>query len=462
MASILAALLILLVAAGICGALIWRSRAAGRFSDNGSVGSETPRELPEVANDYLAAVDSQLAMPDWLRAEIRAELSDHLADSIEAIEAEGVEADSAAREALVRLGSPGDLARQMSRAHQTPRRLLAGAAGGLVQAGSGFVYGWFVGAFLLLVAYVLAALLLNGLLKAPVAAVAGLLPRFSTDDRDLALNSVHMAAAMCIAAAVSAHSGVRAFADASRRAPARVAPYWAAAGVAVLALLVLFVVDAQQSWLAVLVESLIPVAFAAGALSRIDRGIRIPVGLVAAATIATVLLGALPFFMVTSVSGETQSSDVALEITPLVRQYDRVAPEWQATEPTTQRQDGTNCCAGVDVESVAFDPDFIAQFHGFQFEAWRAVPWSGMPAGSDYTLYEVDAAYSSPFLVADAIPSDGQLTARLDLGHSRNLNWLVFLTATGPDGLRYRLTPMPDEFQSTFGGTVWDWLTASS
>jgi hypothetical protein len=38
--------------------------------------------------------------------------------------------------------------------------------------------------------------------------------------------------------------------------------------------------------------------------------------------------------------------------------------------------------------------------------------------------------------------------------------WEVFITAIGPDGLRYRLVDCGGG-ESTFNGSAWDWLTAT-
>jgi hypothetical protein len=419
----------------------------------------TDEDLPDAAKGYLTAVDARLEMPDWLRADIYTELSDHLRDSIAAIESEGLDADRAAGEALARLGSPADLASQMRRAHQTPRRLLAGAAGGIIQTGVGFIYGLLAASLLGVLVAIFATLLVTGLLKAPIGFVAGLLPNFSTDSADLATNSVVTNLLLCVAASISARRGAQAFADSSRRAPSRVAPLWGIAGAAILALLALFVVDAQQSWLSVLVELLIPVAFAAGAIVRFDRGIALPWGRVALAGVAITIVSGVGFISATGVSTSNVATE-AVEITPLLAQFDRVAPWWQETRPTFEGS-ASSCCGDEAHESVTLDAVFLSSFHDIRFELWRAVPWPGAPAGNELGLYTVDGSYAAPIRITPAQRTDGTLTASFDLRRYRSNHWLIFLTATGPDGRHYRLLGMPDDFHSSFSGTVWDWLTAS-
>jgi hypothetical protein len=414
-------------------------------------------DLADAAEDYLTTVDARLEMPDWLRADIYTELSDHMRDSIAAIESEGLDADRAAGEALARLGSPEELASQLRRAHQTPRRLLAGAAGGIFQTGVGFIYGWFAGFLLYLVGAIFATLLVTGPLKAPIGVVAGLLPNFSTDSTDLATNSVLTDLMPCVAAWIAGRRGAHAFADSSRRAPA---PLWGVAGGAILALLALFVVDAQQSWLSVSVELLIPLAFVAGTLIRFERGFAVPWGRVALAGVVISIVSGVALFAATGVSG-TNVAPEAVEISPLVAQFDRVAPWWKETKPLFE---GGGSGYGGDManESVTLDAAFLASFHDIRFEFWRTIPWPGAPTGNEMGLQSTDERNPAPIRIAAAKQTDGNLTASFDLRHCRSNHWLIFLTAIGPDGQRYRLLPMPDDFHSTFSGTVWDWLTASN
>jgi hypothetical protein len=108
------------------------------------------------------------------------------------------------------------------------------------------------------------------------------------------------------------------------------------------------------------------------------------------------------------------------------------------------------------------DAAFLASFHDIRFEFWRTIPWPGAPTGNEMGLQSTDERNPAPIRIAAAKQTDGNLTASFDLRHCRSNHWLIFLTAIGPDGQRYRLLPMPDDFHSTFSGTVWDWLTASN
>lgn len=462
MASLVVLLVLLFLGFGVA---VWMN---GRVSRREALGRPPMNRLvdpplPPQAEDFLRGLDEQLDLPAEVRAEIRAEMTDHLQDSIAAIEAESRDRDRAAAEAVARLGRPEELARELRRAHQSTRRLLAGAAGGVFQTGVGFVGGWFVGASLLVLGLIAGTLLVDYVLKQPIDFVAAHLPRFSTDSNDLATNTAYVTFALWVAAWIAARRGVRAFSHGSRRPIQSIASWWAVAGGLVLAFLVLFVVTAQQSWLTVVGELAIPVAFAAGALVRVETGFRIPGarGIVTVMIFSIVVLpvmGLVVFGLGTS-SG-TEVSGQALEITPLMREWDRVAPAWESNKPLTQTDSSVGCCSNIVTLNVEFDSAFTAQFQNVRFEVWRAIPWSG--ASGWIQPYTVDPAYSSPFATQAADVSDGSLAGRFDLGHVKTTRWLVFLTGTGPDGHRYRLLMFPDEAGSTFSGTVWDWLTAGS
>jgi hypothetical protein len=101
----------------------------------------------------------------------------------------------------------------------------------------------------------------------------------------------------------------------------------------------------------------------------------------------------------------------------------------------------------------------LTGFTNLRFEAWRAVHDGRAP---DFSLELVpNTAYSSPFAVRPASVRDGGLAVSFNMGHVRTTRWLVFLTGVGPDGHRYRLG-WPDPWQTSFSGTIWDWVTTAS
>ena len=100
-----------LLAWAIVGDVELAHRDARAASRNKAPEERGEGPLPATALDYLARLDAELELPAPTRAEIRAELADHLSDSIAAIQADGRDLGFATGEALVRLGRPDELAR---------------------------------------------------------------------------------------------------------------------------------------------------------------------------------------------------------------------------------------------------------------------------------------------------------------------------------------------------------------
>jgi hypothetical protein len=419
------------------------------------------QKLPEEASEYLGALDAALDLPAFDRVEIRAELADHLTDSIAAIEAEGLGQASAVREALARLGGPRELAGQLTRAHQTRRRLLAGAAGGVFQTGIGVVWGSLLGVAAMIVILLAGAFLATTLLWRPVELVAGLLPRLGAEPIDLSAGTAIGALVFCVPAFAAARNGIRTYARLSGR-PSRIAGWiWALAGFAAIAGVLLFVIDLTQSWLAVVAETLVPLSFVAGALVRTDRDLfRTSRGLALAGLIVTLLLPVgLGFFLLAAGEGGSTPAPVALNID--LHRWDSVAPAWSAgaSSPVLPIGGGSLPVSVIDQTYEVRDPAVLASYRDLRFELWKAVPAPGFPA--DYLEFDPDPAATGPFAIVSAAPIGNELSVRIDMSHQRATRWLLFLTGIGPDGLRYRLEPIPDTIVTSFSGTVWDWLTAS-
>ncbi len=463
-------IILLLLLLGLFGAAFWSGRPRGGrdHRDSGLPGSAAP--LPVEAQEYLSQLDSALGLPADIRADIRAELGDHLQDSIAAIEAEGLEQDRATREALARLGRPAELARQMRHAHQTTRRLLAGAAGGVFQAGLGVVYGYIWS----LVLFVLAALLLGTILRPPVEFLAERLPEWPPAFGPLYTAAVPLALMSLLPAFFAGRWSVRALMRGSRRPSAQTARWWALGGTLAIAWYVVFGLTAEQGWLAVPLELLIPIAFAVGALWRTHRTMflprwRVPVGLVAGTLVVVLVAGVAGVSVsATGASGATsyEKSDSA---------YDRLGPEWQGdlglngfngTYSSWNTRYAPVIVAGWDIS----DPSAVAGFKDLRFEAWRASQFPGAP---DWVEDFIPApGYSAPFATQPAVgvtyaaveaggltTDYAAFTARFDMGHARTNRWLVVLTGVAPDGIRYRLAMEPA--RTSFSGTVWDWLRAA-
>jgi hypothetical protein len=438
-----------------------------------TAGPETPGasphelpELPAAAADFLDELDADLLLPDRDRIRIHEELTAHLEDSIASLMAEGLDEERAAAEAIARLGRPEALARDLEAARRTTRRLLAGAAGGVFQAGVGALWGLIVGYLALLLVAVLAALLLATIAKPPVDFLAAHLPAFDTDSNDLGLNAVFGAFVLVSAAWFGARRAVLTTYQVSRRNPEQVRAAWAAVGGIGLLGFILFVYSGQQTWLALVAELCIPPAFVLGAL-KFDWKSHIHLPLWATLSIV-VLSVALPVMLLIPASSSggsgggpllepLQTGPSAAEIA-----YDRVAPLWGSNSGEVLGAD-----SGTIEQQSQFDMRY-SQLNGpalNQFSNIRLEVWHGTSLPKDEAAYDPelvpDPSYGAPFLSRSLSPTaDGHLQIHLDLSKVRANQWVIFVTATGPDGHRYRLN-YPESFWSTFHGTAWDWLAAS-
>ena len=407
--------------------------------------------LPADAEGFLATLDRSLDLPANIRSEIHDELSCHLEDSIAALQAEGLESDRATREALARLGRPEELARQIRKAHQTTRRLLAGARGGVFSAGVGVVQGYILG----IVIFLAAAIAIAVIVGPAVNLVTSKLLNVQLAVPNSASPSVFGAVLAWVPAFIAGRRAVQASAQASQRTVRQVGPWWAVAGVLAIGYVLVFQLTVQEDWLVVPAELAIPIAFAAGALlkteahlPRIGRWTRMSlVGVVP----LVLVLGFLPAGGFGSAQGHIWQSSGTESLA-----YDRVAPAWPEALVT---EDGGDIGASiVDLSWHVENPTLVAQFRDLRFEAWRGVKFAEAP---DWVgLFVPDTRYSAPFATEPAATDNGTLQSRFDMSHVRTSQWLIFLTGVGPDGVRYRLAYDPN-VPTTFSGTVWDWLTAA-
>ena len=413
----------------------------------------------EVA-EFLDQVEFEVQLPAVDAAEVRAELADHLADSIRSLEEEeGFGPDEAIREALGRMGPARELGRHIRAAHQSRRRLLAGAGGGVVAATGGFVVGYLAAT---------AALLVGLLGIGGILTVAGVKPPdLSSADGGQTINSLLVAVGMAAGVVTAIRYAVRSFAAISRRRSVVFARSWGIVGVAVFGFLIVFVMRGAQSWPAVVLELAAPVLALGAAVIRVERPIvRVRKWMAGAAAVP--MAGALLFAVVSLGMGSvsvvqavpTQVIQPASEL-----HLDVVAPmapvKWLPVGTDLGTAYGGDGQPGTifAIASTLPEPSpelesVLSQWHDLRFEAWHGQSVGGMDAG-------VDPAYSSPI---DIQPVEsvygGTLQARFRLDRFRAGNrWWVVLTGVAPDGQRYRLDDGGGG-TTTFYGSVWDWLTA--
>ena len=445
-------------------------------------GRPTELPLPHEVEEYLGRLDGALTLPPEVRADIAAEMADHFRDSIAAIVAEGLDRERAAREALARMGNPTELAAELTSAHRTTRRLLVGAAGGVFHASLGAAGGLLLGVVIVAAALCGAAVVTGTLLRPPTEFVYASLPALRAAIAGLPMVTALLAWACCVAAFVAVRRGVAVSTRISRRTPAAVRRIWAIAGFATLFVAALFVVSAPQNLLSVLSLLAVPFAFATGALTSSTPRISLSRGKVVAAICVLAILSASFARNVPAWSGPPPDvADTPQAHAAQLREFDRVAPAWAYVDGRPVLAEGGGLWgSGVIRQAVGtLDPDpwstsgpaarALSQFKDVRFEAWRAVRFDASP---DIAEWIPDPAYSAPYATAPADFNSvqfgpGHAEVEFDVGRVRTTEWIVFVTGIGPDGRRYRLNE--PEFNmgggplvSSFTGTIWQWLTAST
>jgi hypothetical protein len=425
-----------------------------RRLDGGGSGASQPGRGDPIS-DYLDRLTAALNLPAADVAEVRSELTDHLQDSIASLEAEGLDRERAAREALARLGSADELGRHLRHAHQSTKRLLAGAGGGVFAAGGGFVLGY------------LGGLVLALLLGLVIAAITAVLTRIGlpipdlTDSRGDTFNSLLLGVCNAVGAGVAVRYAVRTSAGMSRRTPRSLALFWGVAGAIGFGWYAIFGMHGQQSWPGVVVELSVPLVALAAATIWIERPMP-HVGRWAVAIVLVSVVGSALMGIAVSSGSVVSSTSAPATISEMPdTHFDIVAPlAPTAWLPAGYPYEGSGQMAlGQTQVSVVFGGDqqtatALARWSDVRFEAWRALPYDNPD------LYGVDPHYSSPFAIQPATSHDRYLDVTFDFGRIRDVrSWWLFLTGLGPDGHRYRLADLGG-YDSSFNGSVWDWLTA--
>jgi hypothetical protein len=428
---------------------------------------------------FLADVAVRLPFAEDERREIVAELADHLADATAALAAEGLSDAAAARVALERLGSPGDLADALTRARRTPRRLLAAAGAGTWALATGGLSGLLVGLAVMAVAEI--ALLAASGLGSALLGQAGQL--FTDAGWNSVLTLLGLGAAVHVA-------GRRLTPVLARRAGYRVAAVRrvvALVGGPVLAAYALVGWSGALNWPAVLVLLALPAWWVAGAWQGRDLEIRgrrrVVIGL------GGVLVVALSLLLTVAVPGMgAVSSGAVPTIAPDLTSYARIAAPTPDAITTGSDASGSGGPTVGDprtwVAVILRDRAALAGWRDLRIEAWRGVG-AGERGGGPAV---VDPAARGPFAVAavrlgppPVLPDGGfrfpppdpgaptaqwwpvdslMVSGALRVDREPGLGWaLVAITGIAPDRQRHFVTG-PDTIQTVFHGTAWDWFVA--
>jgi hypothetical protein len=392
---------------------------------------------------FLSAVEARLPLPADERREVLEEISSHLDDAVAELEAGGHSVAEAERLAQARLGAASTLADELTRARQSPRRLLEAAGVALrVAIGdglAGLIIGW-------------ACIFILSMAAVAIVQVAGDLTgngwRLMFDDQGW--NSMLTGFAGWIAAYQVGRRLPPAVAIASRHREEQVRPWTLGLGTILAVSLSVFVIEQPQNWASVVVWSLVAPAFVLGTLRRdllpgsIGRG---GVALVALVGVVTLSIGLL---LATGPVVRENFGAMATELPgPPDYGYDVVGRSWPRADEasvSTSKRGGLRRVSVVELSADA------RRLHDLRLEAW---PIDGPPS-----QMRISGGGNTPFSVAPAAFEDGIAVGTIQVDKRPAFTYYaLFLVGVDEAGTRYRLASSCCD-TATFHGSVWDWMVA--
>lgn len=420
-------------------------RGRGDSHDSGSRGQ---------VHRHLARIEARLQMPRAASEAILDELAAHLHDAIEASVLAGSSREDAEREALARLGSPEALGDDLRRTHQTTRRLLAAVGGGVFQGIRGSVRGWFGG-------YLASIPLFFGI---------GLVAQFLIPWVDLVGTSFSplVVCSLWGATWLGGRYLVEHISRASLRTVEHVRTPIALVGVVAIGVAIA-VIPMDQTVLSVAMTLMLPVVFAAGALTtNLGLGDQImdviwrdtfpSVRRVLFVGFATIALGGSLITLVAAaitgpssippIEGPADAPDQTAEVRWTAAGYGVVAQTVLA--PERAYIGGGFERKGALVVSVPTDVVDWDEWSDVRFEAWEA---KETPGGKPGTVigsepYEI-LPVADPWAAHDHVVRVGQPGISY---------FLVFLTAADPATGERVAIGWPEGDSTVFHGSVLDWF----
>ncbi len=406
---------------------------------------------PPALTRYLDDLYQSLRLPLGARDDVVREIEDHLVDTIEGLQAEGLEQEAAVREAIARLGSAQELARNLQRAHQTRRLLLAGAAGGIAAVPGGFLigiltlipfsWGWFLGALAILT-------------------VLGL----ATDVNQQFLMSIVGFGGVNLLVFILARRTSLVFAGLSNHTETDGGLLWAWMATPVVVLICLLAPFHQMTWVLALTLMLTPASFVAGSRIWIDRPIPLTFrrGFVLVGLLTVITALALAPLLPEHRSSSSAALAAAEQRIGPVPPASLVTPNPNHPQPNLLDlycipQNHRQTCK---IKATPRQVSDLASWSDFRIDVWRGAPSVFEPGGVD--LNAVNSTLAVDFKPTWGSPDNGLAEARanVDIGMRRDgPDWWLVLTAQAPDGTRYRLTDGCG-VRVDFDGSLWDWLTA--
>lgn len=391
---------------------------------------------------YLASVAARLRLPGPLAEEIIEEVEAHIVDATASLVDDGLAPDRAEREAIARLGDPGELGDGLRRARQTRRRLLSAVGYGAWAAINGLAWSWLFGYVLFVVASVVASLILMATVSAAGMSTSG----FST-------GSAWVGAGLGLFGLVYAGHRVPIVMAARSRRPAEVLQRpVAVVGAALVGGVAIFGYHGAMDATLVVTLLLAPAAFATGALlvgripadasGRIRLRGRSILALIALSTAALLVIGLLAV---------DRNPDDGLYLAT-------TRPIGDAIDLPLDVSYGGGGGDGVGIvgRELSFDGAVPAGWSDLRLEGWL-----GQDDWSDDRGYLVPGQ-TAPIVVTPMLAGDDPswLHAELALPVTKQRrSYVVAVTALDADGRRVVLIGPGRVEGPPWTGNAWRWLT---
>jgi hypothetical protein len=405
--------------------------------------------LGPAMDGYLASLVVALELPNGERIEVRDEIGAHLVDLRSELVEGGMSPESAAAEAIRRLGPPNVLAHEITHARQTRRALLA-AIGGATWAATGAAAR---GLILGLAGVTLVAV-------AAMLAMAGASMVFGTGTWtlwDAGWFTAFGAAVFWAPAWLAGRTLVSVTARRSHRPAERVRRWIGLVGGSFVALVALVWFEAPQNLWSVVALALVPFVFIAASLSGTDQPTELStkargasLALFATVLVAIPVLGVLIAAPVSEQGGPGVRSGPYSSMQALLHATGFDLPGRFVPDPPDLGTTAMTLDHGLATGSLENAGAVTTRWHDLRVEVWRASPSDG----------ELDRAYTLSFATAPLTVQAGHLVGSVRVDRTRNVTlWTLVVTGIAQDGGRDLIATLGGS-NSTFTGSVLDWLTA--
>lgn len=398
---------------------------------------------------YLNALAAALDIPRDERLEVRDEIGAHLLDlRAELVEA-GLTREMADAEAIRRLGPPEVLAREMTRARQTRRALLAAVGGATWTATEAAFRGLIVGIAGVTVVAVVGMLVM--------AVATRLFGNGTWTVGDAGWYTVLPVAALWVAAWFAGRTLVSVAARQSHRPAERVRPWATVIGGILVAWLALAWFTAAQNLFSVIALALVPAVFISATLTGSDRAIeRSRRARRASLALFTTVVLSVPLLLWMAATPVQMQGSSAGSVVPYASMQELLhatgfdLPGRFVPDPSEFGNIDMQVDHGLATATLEGGAVVTTRWRDLRLEAWRAIFSDG----------QLDRAYTAPFATAPMAVQPGRLVGSVRVDRTRDVSeWDLVVTGIAADGGRDLIATLGGT-NSTFTGSAWDWLTA--